>query len=58
MCIRDRTKIYLAELFDPLFFKKDRLFEDALIAPYIFYDIKKVALLHIPLYNYVTTIIA
>ena len=47
------TKIYFAELFDPLFFKKDRLFEDAWIAPYIFYDIKKVALVNIPLYNYV-----
>lgn len=47
------TKIYLAEIFNPLFFKKDRLFEDAWIAPYLFYNVKSVALVHEPLYNYV-----
>lgn len=47
------TKIYLADIFNPLFFKKDRLFEDAWIAPYLFYNIKRVALVHSPLYNYV-----
>lgn len=47
------NKIYRRELFANLRFEKGRYYEDGLIFPFLFLKLKRVAIIHIPLYYYV-----
>ncbi|MCC4346850.1 glycosyltransferase family 2 protein [Limosilactobacillus reuteri] len=47
------NKIYKRELFDSIRFEKGRYYEDGLIFPFLFINLKRVTIIHTPLYYYV-----